>query len=217
MLMKKHSFALEITIFCVIFLTFILSPVINQFLIDYDNVFSTWNFPFDSLIFGIISLLLCYFFKEKESVKPILYKVILPGTFCFSILFCISLFIKFFSMVIPVNNFSNVDTVVLPQTFVSWIFCILKFVFAAFFEETIYRFYLPEALLNFFEKKRNSIWIEIIVTLLFALAHIYLGVFAVINAVLAHVVLRITFIKSKSIIPGFLAHFFYNIISLILL
>lgn len=218
--MKKHSFKLEITLFCVIFLTFILSPIISQFLTDYTNTFVNWSFPYDSLFFSIIAGFIYYYFKEKQNLKPYIYKLILPSTFCFCVLFCFSLIIKFFSLIISIDSNSAVTNVQLPDTLVSWIFCILRFIFAAFFEETIYRYYLPEylhSLLKENSKKSYPILIEIVCMLLFAAAHIYMGIFSVINAIFAHAVLRFTFKKTNSIFPGFIAHFLYNIISLILL
>ena len=53
--------------------------------------------------------------------------------------------------------------------------------------------------------------------ILFALAHKYLGIYAMINAFFACIVLRICYIKTQNIITNTIAHFLYNITSLIIL
>ncbi len=123
----------------------------------------------------------------------------------------------FISCFIPQTT-NNIE-VVLPDSVISWIFCILDFFLAAFYEEIIYRFYLTDGFVHFF-RQPNKILIyfsEILTLFLFSIGHLYLGWISVLNAAVAHVILRLTYKSCKSILPGFLAHFFYNIISLILL
>ena len=101
--------------------------------------------------------------------------------------------------------------------------------FAAFFEEVIYRFYIPFGIKNFlfrkvFDENQSKsytifeksilLFIEIVTMLIFSFSHKYLGIFSVVNAAVAHLVLRFSFIRSKSLIPSTLAHFFYNFVSL---
>ena len=73
---------------------------------------------------------------------------------------------------------------------------------------------------RFFKNTQNKItqiYIpEIITIILFALGHKYLGIFAVINACIACVILRICYIKTKNIFAGTIAHFMYNFVSLLL-
>ena len=99
-------------------------------------------------------------------------------------------------------------------------YCILKFCLAAFYEEVMYRLYLPEQLKRFLKNTQNKItqiYIpEIITIILFALGHKYLGIFAVINACIACVILRICYLKTKNIFAGTIAHFMYNFTSLLL-
>ena len=112
--------------------------------------------------------------------------------------------------------------VLLPDSFITWLFCILNFLFSAFFEEVIYRFYLPMSLHSFFSQKSQEnkavfILIEVICSLFFAFSHLYLGFLSVLNAFFAHIVLRSSFFVSRNIYCNTAAHFLYNVISLILL
>jgi membrane protease YdiL (CAAX protease family) len=125
---------------------------------------------------------------------------------------------------IIINHDSIQNKITFPKSFVSWIFCSLTFIFSAFFEETIYRLYLPETLKDLLKSdsklllnKTEIYAVEIFTALIFALSHRYAGIFSVINALLAHIVLRICQKKSLSIYAGFVAHFAYNMISLLLL
>lgn len=106
---------------------------------------------------------------------------------------------------------------------------LIKFFVAAFFEESLYRLYFPSALLNFsyalkqkfFNGKSDRflkvysissrIFIESFCIIIFALGHRYLGIIAVINALLSGILLRIICIKNKSILYGAAAHYIYNI------
>lgn len=92
---------------------------------------------------------------------------------------------------------------------------------AAFFEEAVYRRFLPETLCDLTVEssaqcrapRRAS---EATCVLLFAFAHAYAGIFSVLNALVSGAVLRLCSLKSGSIVPPFLAHFLYNMILLLL-
>ena len=106
------------------------------------------------------------------------------------------------------------------NTSYAWILMILYFGVASFNEEILYRLYLPGFLLKLTEKKEKkilNILIEVLVCLLFAMGHIYSGFLSVINAAIAHCVLRIIYKKTGNIFTTFTAHYIYNVISLILL
>ena len=67
-------------------------------------------------------------------------------------------------------------------------------------------------------RKWNAVrFCEITGLIFFALAHLYLGIAAVVNAAFAHVVLRLLYKKTNFIWNCVIIHFIYNIISLILL
>ena len=135
-------------------------------------------------------------------------------------LFCSALFLKGISCLFEGITASEVK-VELPDTFLSWIFCLLNFLCAGFYEEVLYRMYFPEAFYTLagckIKWKYLKIFCEAAACLAFAFAHLYLGFFAVINAALAHVILRWCLKFSGNLWSGVAAHFVYNVISLILL
>ena len=141
---------------------------------------------------------------------------------CLAILICTALILNFISektggsTALPTKKF-------LPQTASEGIFCFLTFVFGAVYEEIIYRYYFTDALKRLLGyTKMPDGWVMFFISeglglLSFAFAHLYMGLLSVINAAIAHVVLRILYKKTGLIWNGVLIHFVFNIISLILL
>lgn len=228
--MKKHSFALQIIIFSIIFLSFILPPFFITSNNYNQNTFQIWNFPFEQFIrFILVVIFFIFFINEKDSSKknmPDFRKITFFNFFSttvlgFSLLFFISLIFKIIS--IKNINLSNKIVVERPKDFLQILFAILTFIFSASFEEIIYRAYFPDALLNIFnyEKIENKakkhilrIFCEILGILVFAFAHFYAGILSTINAAFAHCILRLLYIKHKSIIGNISAHSLYNILIL---
>ena len=105
-----------------------------------------------------------------------------------------------------------------PHTFPQYSLCILIFIFSAFYEEILYRMYLPAVLSKFlnlnFSTRVSASTGEILSIVVFAFSHRYLGYYAVLNAAAAALFLRICYKKSGSIFPGTAAHFLYNIMML---
>lgn len=227
--MKIHSLLAKILIFLVVTLSFVLPPVFTISQTVDNSAFVEWNFPVTSLILASIALFLFFiypyvygksYFENSEKLKIPGWLRIIP-TIC--LLFVPSFLLNFLSYIFP-KAITNSVAFSLPATFSGWVFCLLKFMFAAFYEEVIYRLFFTDALLSIlkdishvFEKKVFVIICEILGCAVFALGHFYMGIFAVINAAIAHFILRYTYKKSGSIIPGFIAHFVYNVTSLILL
>lgn len=138
--------------------------------------------------------------------------------------------------------FSNQITLDLKDfNFLTGISGFIKFFISAFWEETLYRLFFPTALLifsgnfrsRFLEKRdENGICknekflkiydigtrciVELLCVVIFAVGHRYLGRIAVLNALLCGIVLRIFYLKNKSILYSFSAHFLYNIFILLL-
>ncbi len=222
--MKSHSFIYNFGIFLVL-LILIIPPL---FTINTNvSFFSEWNFPVQQLILFLIALLIYIFFigVKKFSRIQILYNIFY-SVFFLCVIFSFSLFVKFISTFF----INDVDyNVVHPQNFVEVIFCILNFFFSAFYEETIYRIAFPKFLqlyLMMIVSKickneiscRKSMIInyscEVLAILVFAFSHFYLGIFSVINAAFAQVVLRLCYKKTNSVLAGTTTHFVYNFISL---
>lgn len=228
--MKKNtSFLLDFFIFLVILCFFLIPPFFSPQISENNSPFLQWHFPFQQMIYAFLSCFL-YFYYQKRNQKNDENKANrffrFPLIFTFSVLFFFQLIFKFIS--IFHNEFSQNQNIInpqvivlLPDSFISWVFCILNFLFSAFFEEVIYRFYTPEILKYLLNKIKSEKFIYILsegfALVLFSISHYYLGFLSVFNAMIAHIILRICFNKSESIFPGFLAHFIYNIISLILL
>lgn len=228
--MKKHSFALQIIIFSIIFLSFILPPFFITSNNYNQNTFQNWNFPFEQFIrFILVIIFFVFFINKKDSSKkntPNFRKISFSNFFStavfgLSLLFFTSLIFKIIS--IKNINLSNEIAVERPKDFLQILFAILTFIFSASFEEIIYRAYFPDALLNIFnyEKIENKakknilrIFCEFLGILVFAFAHFYAGILSTINAAFAHCILRILYIKHKNIIGNITAHSLYNILIL---
>ncbi|MDD6968890.1 MAG: CPBP family intramembrane glutamic endopeptidase [Treponema sp.] len=229
--MKKNtSFLSDLFIFLVILFFFLIPPFFAPQISENNSPFLAWHFPSRQLIYALFAFSLYFFYRnrvfsyEKRTINKIFR---FPLIFTFSILFFIQLIFKVIS--ISDNYFSqNQNTIIpqinvlLPDSFITWLFCILNFLFSAFFEEVIYRFYLPMSLHSFFSQKSQEnkavfVIIEIVCCLLFAFSHLYLGFLSVLNAFFAHIVLRSSFFVSRNIYCNTAAHFLYNVISLILL
>lgn len=215
--MKLHSFLYKFIIFSVILLFFIVPPFFSPD-ISISQSFINWNFPIQQLLLFLFSIFLLFILKYDFSVN--IYKII-PIFLCLCLLFFTSLVFKAISIILASKNIASSPNIVLPESFFEWLFCFLGFFMSAFYEEVIYRFYFPDALLSLLSiKKERKIFIfvsELCSILVFAFAHFYLGWLSVANAAVAHIILRFTYKRTKSIYPGAFAHFVYNIISLILL
>jgi len=223
--MKKHSLTVQIPIFLIIFVLFIIPPFfVKNSQISYEN----WNFPWMQIITGTGFLCFYIFYirdsKAKKDLNTSAAQKLLYNSFTvvftLALLFFNSLIFKFLATLFP--NMSNEVQVTRPDTVLSFIFCFLNFAFSACYEEILYRGYVSDCLISIFkieeiqDKKRIVfiVVIEISVALLFAFAHIYAGVFSVINAVIAHVILRTIFIKTKNLYTNIIAHCLYNLLIL---
>ncbi|MGN0728280.1 CPBP family intramembrane glutamic endopeptidase [Treponema sp.] len=96
-----------------------------------------------------------------------------------------------------------------PEKISSWIFVAVTLAAGAFFEEVLYRQYLPETLATLLGERK--IPAEILSVLLFALAHRYLGWISVLNAVLCGAFLRLCRVKTGAVVSSAAAHFLYNL------
>lgn len=220
--MKIYSSKLHFTVFLIVFAFFILPPCLT---FSVSSKFLTWEFPLVNFLYAITALVIYYFFNTDKKKTLIIF----PFVISLSLLLCFSFIFKGISILLSITSLSESSfffgnssiEVQRPDGIVQWIFCVLTFLFSAFYEEVIYRFFLPSSLITFCEKKWNGkkiiIICEVVTAVLFALAHIYLGLISVVNALAGHVVLRVCYKKFGLIIPVFLAHFSYNIISLMLL
>lgn len=234
--MKIHSFVTEILFFSIISLFFVIPPLfVNAPSVQHIDFtfFSVQNFAH----FVIAFFIFLFYKKSVENDEKLSSKILKYSIFfviIFILLFGISFICNFSAQKFLDNENSLINSEVfveIPQGFFDFLICIFNLMFAAFFEEVIYRFYLPFGIKNllfrkfFYENQNKSytvfeksilLFIEIVAMLIFSFSHRYLGIFSVVNAAVAHLVLRFSFIRSKSLIPSTLAHFFYNFVSLML-
>ena len=232
--MKIHSFVTEILFFSIISLFFVIPPLfVNAPSVQHIDftLFSVQN-----LSHFVIAVFIFLFYKKlvenDEQISTKILKYLIYFVVIFILLFGISFICNFSAQKLlnSENSFVNSQVFVeIPQGFFDFLICIFNLLFAAFFEEVIYRFYIPFGIKNFlfrkvFDENQSKsytifeksilLFIEIVTMLIFSFSHKYLGIFSVVNAAVAHLVLRFSFIRSKSLIPSTLAHFFYNFVSL---
>lgn len=109
---------------------------------------------------------------------------------------------------------------VMPDGAFSRIHVVISLFIAALYEELLYRKFLPEEALSMLPKSAQCrvpstmirFFAELSIILIFALGHRYLGMWAVINAFCAGMILRFFCVRTGSFLSGFVAHFVYNLI-----
>lgn len=102
------------------------------------------------------------------------------------------------------------SSVVFPSSFFGWISLFLSIIFMAFNEEFLYRFFIPDYVSSFFDKKFALIF-ELFAVIIFAFSHRYLGICGIFNALCCGLILRLLFVKIKNIWILTGIHFFYNL------
>lgn len=229
--MKLHHFFAEIAIFLCVFFIFALPPL---FVSETDFTgFSTWAFPINELFFAVLSLFIFIYFERKTKVqcffsnnsnsvenKKLRFCVNLGKTLItFGFLCCFSAFMEFLAYTM---HYSLASTFIAPKGFFEYFCFFLKFMLAVFYEEVVFRLYLPEELKYLVSKKvlnKKIIFVfsELPIALVFAFAHRYLGWPAIVNAFAAHVALRMCYKKSGNIFLVCISHFLYNLLTFLFL
>lgn len=207
--MKRQALIYEIIIFLLICIFLIIPPFFTPKITDLSTLF-TWTFPWKQTGLCIFALVLYFLSSKLNEKKWIFY----PSLIALSLLFFTAIVIKLICHQAPGANKE-----IMPQGGWQVLFCLLTFAFSAIYEEVIYRFYFTDALKRLikFERKYSWLLFEAAGLLVFAFAHLYMGLAAVINAAIAHVVLRFLYKKTNLIWNCIIVHFIYNVISLILL
>lgn len=107
-------------------------------------------------------------------------------------------------------------TVLPPAGFFEWSNFFIGTVLAAFFEEVLFRYFLPDRAEKLFEGKGRFLrfcW-EYLVIFLFAESHRHAGSAAVANAFFSAIVLRVTFLKCRNVFVVTVSHALYNLMTL---
>ena len=155
--MKKHTLLSDIAVFLLIIFLFIVPPFFASVPVDGSSLFAVWAFPWRPLLLAILSAAILFFYydfgsSEKKDVKDPAQGIfavwpklkVFPVIYTFGMLFAGSLFIQYFG--IAFGLVSEGVSINHPQGSLQWLFCIMNFLFAAFYEEVLYRFYFTDEL-----------------------------------------------------------------------
>ena len=218
--MKNNYILTFLLIFVLSFL--VLPPIVFQFFAERQKEFFV-HYPISVFLTGIFSFLIYYYsikgriFKSKILHEKTAFFVYSSNTMiCFGIL-CLSTVI-FEGISYYLNYNPGIQQVIFPQNTIGFINFIFGVIFSAFSEEVIYRFFLPLAFKEILSKKLTvypKLWLfyEGLSLILFALGHLYLGIFGFMNALVCGFALRFCMIKTKTIWISFIIHLAYNLFS----
>lgn len=166
----------------------------------------------------LISLVLFFqFYKlkpaEKNNAK--IFKFLFHGTVTLGILMIIFAVMQSIELLFPDSDLKSQNFMPEINGPLSILFMVFTVLCGAFYEEVIYRQFLPEfmALIAGDRIKRKIIFYgtEFLALLLFALAHRYQGWISVVNSFLCGTILRLCYRKASSVLPGAAAHAVYNL------
>lgn len=222
--MKTQNFTTFYVLFFIFTIAFFVAP---PFFLPHSNFeLKEATYPASVFINFLISVFIFCFFrnlKDKRRVPNV--QVISETMITVGLIFLLSAtfeaILYFYSIRIGVDK---VQKLIFPKSPVNIANCIFGTFFAAFFEEVLYRFYLPEQIFAFFkekspvflEKRTIKIGIETLCILIFGLSHLYLGILNAIFATFSGIVLRRGFLKTNNLILIAAIHGFYNLINIVL-
>ncbi|QNL97416.1 CPBP family intramembrane glutamic endopeptidase [Treponema sp. Marseille-Q4132] len=206
------------------------------------RVFSAWTFPLKPLLYALFAFVLVRFsFPPSSPIKGDAFRFVRTG-WTLATFGALCVIASVIEIIVRLSGGKESLEPAIPSSIAETFFCIVNFACASFYEEALYRLYLPESIRavledllpkrinkseheNTLQEKnavnehgsRNIFLIsEISAVSFFALSHRYLGLPAVANAFFAGIVLRICCKKSKTLWTNTAAHFAYNMLSLIL-
>lgn len=205
--------------FIIILAFLVLPPIFYQFKmlnVETPKTIETW-YSLQTFVYAIFALFIYWQNRDVHLIRfqskwTILRTLVLSGESfkTFGFLCVISVIFELIGNFCKIE--SNMTKILLPSTMNGWLNFIFGTIAAAFFEEVIYRMYLPEAMGHFIvgHPKIPRILPEIIALLLFSFGHIYLGIFGFLNAFLCGIVLRRCILKTHAIWFSFIPHAIYN-------
>ena len=159
--MKLHRFFFEILVFFAIFIALVLPPITN---VQRDTLLQfQWNLPLNYIFLGTIALFIFLYEITQKKQNEISEKntsnsiktFILATIFTFISLFIIAFILESVAFLTKQNQQNVTISPINSKT--DLFYCILKFCLAAFYEEVMYRLYLPEQLKRFFKNTQNKI------------------------------------------------------------
>lgn len=202
--------------FFFILLFLVLPPIFFQFKMPKTDTIQI-VYSLQTFVLAFIALLIYFFHKNVHLIrfqsKWTAFRILfLSGKsfICFGLLCLISAILEL------IGYFSKIDfgisKIITPSNSYLWFNFVIGTICASFYEEVIYRMYLPESMKHFIVSypKIPQILPEIIAILLFSFGHIYLGFLGFLNALFCGIVLRVTLLKTHSIWFSFIPHTIYN-------
>lgn len=222
--MKKYILYLGFFLICVFL---VIPPFMAK---PEDTAVLTFSFKPFTLVILAVSLILYYFyeFKEKRTENVTALKILLSFGKLF-LYFGLLIVIQTLCSVLGWISGANVQTSVsIELKFLPVLMAVILLGITAFYEEVLYRLYLPAVMIMFSDKAydilvknknekiektfktASRICIEIISVLVFAFSHFYLGWISVLNAFLCGIILRLCYLKNKTVLIGSVSHWLYN-------
>ena len=114
---------------------------------------------------------------------------------------------------INIDGFSAQITLASPVTFMEWAALCFSCIFAAYLEESYFRFYLLSRREELNLGARSALALSVI---LFSICHLYAGLWSFLNAVFCGAFLGIIFLRYKSLHGIAIAHALYNIFAFVI-
>ena len=213
--MKKTLYAIE-------FIAVLIILLIQPCFIRQNQVVPAIEFTKSTALSLVIAIFL-YFpnrkifdlsYAQKENFRPkdeTIIKKISTLTVSFGLLVTIGCV---FSALAYFLGFNDDLKTCIPKGVFSWISFIIAILVASFYEESLYRFYVPECL-NFLLGKKFYLANEILALIFFAFAHSYMGAMGVTNAFFSGIILRKCFLQTKNLYLNAMIHFLYNFFAVI--
>ena len=209
-----HHINTRILEYCIIIVVFVLPPIFSHGGPDFSGEKNISSFlPFGAFVFYAAAAVFLYLRSERRSkifgiseafsfkrILSLVYKMIV----CYCALIVSALF---WNYIAKITGKTELPPFNLPTTFNKRLLLFASAFVLASYEEMLFRFFLPERGLAIVK----SIAAELIPIVLFALAHRYLGLYAVCNALCAAVILRLALYKKLHIAVLCAVHSAYNI------
>lgn len=166
----------------------------------------------------LISVILFFQFlklKPAEKSKAKIFRFLFHGTITLGILMIIFALMQSIELLFSNEEMKSQNFMPDVDGPLSILFFTLAVVCGAFYEEVLYRQFLPEFIALIAGEKINMKLVfygtEFLALLLFAFAHRYQGWISVVNSFLCGTVLRLCYKKTSSVLPGAAAHAVYNL------
>lgn len=223
-----HHINTRILEYCIIIVVFVLPPIFSHAGADFSGEKNIPAFlPLGALTFYAAVAVFLYLRTERRSKifgisEAFSFKRILSLVYKMVVCYC-ALIVSalFWNYIAKITGKTELPPFNLPTTFNKRLLLFASAFVLASYEEMLFRFFLPErglaivkSIAAAYKKTEQPVAVivaELIPIVLFALAHRYLGIYAVCNALCAAVILRFALYKKMHIAVLCTVHSAYNI------